>query len=46
MTTSQKLREAAWRYYPERTEKMAATVAVVAAGIAALAAWVWRGRNP
>ena len=44
-TTTQKLREAAWRYWPERTEKIAGTIAITAAGIAAAAAWVWRGRN-
>lgn len=45
MTTREKVRDALWRYAPERTERLATVTTVAGFTLATLAAWVLRGRE-
>lgn len=44
MTTREKVRDALWRYAPDRTERLATAAMIAAAGVFALSNWLRKGR--
>jgi hypothetical protein len=44
MTTREMLRDALWRYAPERTEKLAAGAIVAGTIVAGIAGWLYKGK--
>jgi hypothetical protein len=45
MTTSEKVRDALWRYAPERTERIATVAVVTGLAVAGIANWLRKGRH-
>lgn len=45
MTVSEKVRDALWRYAPERTERMATVAIVAGAAVFGIANWLRKGKH-
>lgn len=46
MTTTEKVRDALWRYAPERAERWATAAIVAGAAVMSLANWIRKGKFP
>lgn len=44
MTTTEKMRDAVWRYWPDKAERWATAAIIAGAGAMALANWIRKGR--